>query len=123
LLAAMRLERGQRVASAAGSCASAVLMPSRPADTPPASTLRQNTALDEGGEHVLHQWRQAGAGDIFGLGKEVGGVLLQQAIQRGVFWAVALVVDSNCKLQVQAPEPDGREHPLLADSGSPVERG
>jgi hypothetical protein len=72
----MRLERGQRVAGAAGSCASAVLMPSRPADMPPASTLRQGAALEEGVEHVLHLLRKAGAGGIFGLDKAGSGVLL-----------------------------------------------
>lgn len=89
-------------------------MPSRPADIPPASTLRQGAALDEGVEHVPHQLRQAGAGVIFDLGKECGGVLLQEAISRGVLWVMALVMDSNGELQIQAPEPDGREHPLLA---------
>jgi hypothetical protein len=37
--------------------------------------------------------RQVGAGGGFGLGEEGGGVLLHQAVQRGLFRAVALVVD------------------------------
>ena len=66
------------------------------------------------GSSGVSAWR-----GIFGLGKEGGGVLLHQVVQRGLFWTVALVVDSNCELQTLAPEPDGREHPQMAGRRQP----
>ena len=51
----------------------------------PHSRKASNSALD-----VL---RQVGAGSAFGLGEEGGGVPLHQAVQRGLFRAVALAVD------------------------------
>ena len=37
--------------------------------------------------------RQVGAGSVFGLGEEGRGVLLNQAVQRGLLGAMAVVVD------------------------------
>ena len=37
--------------------------------------------------------RQVCAGSVFGLGEEGRSVLLHKAVQRGLFWAVTLVVD------------------------------
>ena len=55
--------------------------------------VRQDAARQEGLELVLDELRQVGAGGIFGLGKEGRGMLLHQAVQRGLLGAVALVVD------------------------------
>ena len=44
----------------------------------------------------LDEVRQVGAGSVFGLGEESRGVLLHQSVQRGLFRAVALVVDKGC---------------------------
>ena len=51
----------------------------------------QDAAFEEGVELVPHKLRQVGAGS--GLRDEGRGVLLHQAVQRGVFGAVTLVVD------------------------------
>ena len=53
----------------------------------------QDAAFEEGVELIFDELRQVGAGGVFSLGKEGRGVLLDQAVQRGLFWAVALVVD------------------------------
>ena len=53
----------------------------------------QDAALQEGVELVLHKLRQVGAGCGLGLLEESRGVLLHQAVQRGLFGALALVVD------------------------------
>ena len=55
--------------------------------------MRQDAALQEGVELVLDELRQVGAGSVFGLGEEGRRVLQYQAVQRGLFRAVALVVD------------------------------
>ena len=55
--------------------------------------MRQDAALQEGVELVLDELRQVGAGSDFGLGEECRGVLLHQAVQRGLLGAVKLVVD------------------------------
>ena len=55
--------------------------------------MRQDAAFEESVELVFDELRQAGAGSVFGLGEEGCGVLLHQAVQRGLLWAVALVVD------------------------------
>ena len=55
--------------------------------------VRQDAALQKRVELVLDELRQVGAGSVFGLGKESRGVLLHQAVQRGLFRAVALVVN------------------------------
>ena len=38
---------------------------------------------------------QLGPGAGFGVGNEAGRVLLHQAVQRSVLWAIALVVDRD----------------------------
>ena len=55
--------------------------------------MRQDAAFKEGVELVFDELRQLGAGSVFGLGEEGRCVLLHQAVQRGLFRAVALVVD------------------------------
>ena len=44
-------------------------------------------------ERVLDELRQVCAGCVFGLSEEGRSVLLHQAVQRGLFRAVAFVVD------------------------------
>ena len=44
----------------------------------------QDAAFEEGVELVLHELRQVGADGSFGLGDEGRGVLLHQAVQRGL---------------------------------------
>ena len=58
-------------------------------------TVGQDAALPEGVELVLHQLRQVGTGSAYGLGEEGCGVLLQQAVQRGMLRTTALVVDKG----------------------------
>ena len=53
----------------------------------------QDPARQEGVELILDELRQVGTGRVIGPGEEGRGVLLHQAIQRGLFRAVALVVD------------------------------
>ena len=53
----------------------------------------QDAAFEEGVELVLDELRQVGSGGSFGLGDEGRGVLLHQAVQRGLLRAVTLVVD------------------------------
>jgi len=53
----------------------------------------QDAAFEEGVELVLDELRQVGPGGHLCLGDEGGGVLLHQAVQRGQFRAVTLVVD------------------------------
>ena len=53
----------------------------------------QDAAFQEGLELVFDELRQVGAGSVFGLNKEGRGVLLHQAVQRGLFRAMAFVVD------------------------------
>ena len=55
--------------------------------------LGQDAASQEGVELVFDEVRQVRAGSIFGLGEEVRGVLLHQAVQRALFRAVLLVVN------------------------------
>ena len=55
--------------------------------------VREDAAFEESVELVFDELRQVGAGSVFGLGEEGRGVLLNQAVQRGLFRAVALVVD------------------------------
>ena len=54
--------------------------------------VRQDAALQESVELVFDELRQAGAKGLFGLGEEALGVLLHQAVQRGLLGAVARVV-------------------------------
>ena len=53
----------------------------------------QDAALEEGVELVFDELRQVCAGCVFGLSEERRGVLLHKAVQRGLFRAVAFVVD------------------------------
>jgi len=53
----------------------------------------QDAAFEEGVELVLDELRQAGAGCGLSLLEEGRGVLLHQAVQRGLLGSVALVVD------------------------------
>ena len=57
--------------------------------------VRRDAAFEEGIEPVLDELRQVGAGLGLSLSlrDEGRGVLLHQAVQRGLFRAVALVVD------------------------------
>ena len=55
--------------------------------------MRQDAAIQEGVELVFDELRQVGAGGVLGLGEEGRSVLRHQAVQRGLFRAVALVVD------------------------------
>ena len=49
--------------------------------------------FEEGVELAFHELRKVGAGTVFGLGKECLRVLLTQVVQRGLFQAVALVMN------------------------------
>ena len=55
--------------------------------------MREDAAFEESVELVFDELRQVGAGSVFGLGEEGCGVLLHQAVQRGLLRAVTLVVD------------------------------
>ena len=44
----------------------------------------QDASLQEGVELVLDELRQVGSGGLFGLGEERRGMLLHQAVQRGL---------------------------------------
>ena len=59
---------------------------------PTSKVAYEDAALQEGVELVLHKLRQLGAGCGLGLLEESRGVLLHQAVQRGLFGAVALAV-------------------------------
>ena len=63
------------------------------AATQPQEAVGQDAALEEGVELVFDELRQVRAGRGFGLGEEGRGVLLHQAVQRGLLWAVAIVVN------------------------------
>jgi len=64
----------------------------------------QDATLQERVELVFDELGQASAKGLFGLGEEALGVLLHQALQRGLLGAVALVVD----LGAIAMRPAGR---------------
>ena len=53
----------------------------------------QDAAFEEGVELVFDELRQVGPGGHLCLGDEGGGVLLHQAVQRGLLRAAALVVE------------------------------
>ena len=55
--------------------------------------MRQDAALKKGLELVLQELRQAGARAGVDLGEEGRGVLLHQAVKRGLLGAVALAVN------------------------------
>jgi hypothetical protein len=52
----------------------------------------QDAAFEEGVELTLDELQQVGASSCFGLREESRGMLLHEAVQRCLFWAVALVV-------------------------------
>ena len=78
----------------------------------PQEAMRQDAALQESVELVLHELRQSGAGGGVDLGEEALGVLLHQAVQRGLLGAVALVVDRGATLRPMGLPTDGL-HALL----------
>jgi hypothetical protein len=53
----------------------------------------KDAAFEEGVELIFDELRQVGACSVFGLRDEGRGVLLNQAVQRGLLGAVPLVVD------------------------------
>ena len=55
--------------------------------------LRQDAAFEERVELVLDELRQVGAGRVFSFSEERRRVLLNQAVQRDLPWAMAVVVD------------------------------
>ena len=57
--------------------------------------VSEDAAFEAGVELVLDELRQVGAGRGFGLGEEGRAMLLHQAVQRGLLWAVALAVDRD----------------------------
>ena len=59
----------------------------------PQEAVGQDAAAEEGVELVLHKLRHAGAGCGLSLLEEGRGVVLHQAVQRGLLGSVALVVD------------------------------
>ncbi len=59
----------------------------------PQEIVHQDAAFHERIELVFDELRQAGAGGLFSPGEEALGVLLHQAVQRGLLGSVALVVD------------------------------
>jgi hypothetical protein len=58
-------------------------------------TVGQDAAFEECVELVLDEQRQVCAGSVFGLSDERCGLLLHKAVQRGLFRAVAFVVDQG----------------------------
>jgi len=69
--------------------------------------MGQDAAFEEGVEPILDELRQVGAGSVFGLGEEGHGVFLHQAVQRGLFRAVALVMDLGAIRRPLALPADG----------------
>jgi hypothetical protein len=59
----------------------------------PQEAVGQDAAFQEGVELVLDEPGQLGAGAGLGVGDEAGGVLLHQAVKRGLLGAVAFVVE------------------------------
>ena len=55
--------------------------------------MGQNAAVEKGLKFVPHKLQQVGARCSLGLIEEGGGVLLDQAVQRGLRRSVALAVD------------------------------
>ena len=55
--------------------------------------MGQTAADEEGLELVRDERRQVGADSVFGLGEEGRGMLLNQAVPRGLRWAVAVVIN------------------------------
>ena len=84
----------------------------------PQEAVGQDAALQKSVELVLDELRQVGPGGGFGLGEEGRGVLLHQAVQRGLLGAVALVVNGGT-LRYQGGS-TGSLHALLTP-GRPAE--
>ena len=59
----------------------------------PQEAVGQDAAFEEGVELFFDELRQVGAGSVFGLRDEGRGVLLHQAVQRGLLRAVTLALD------------------------------
>jgi len=59
---------------------------------PARTTVCQDAAFEVRVELVFDELRQASTGGLFGLDEEALGVLLHQAVQRGLLRSVALVV-------------------------------
>ena len=73
--------------------------------------MGQVAAFEEGVKLVLDELRQAGAGLC--LRDEGRGVLLHQAVQRGLFRAVALVVNRHANGRTVGLPADGLHDGLL----------
>jgi len=58
----------------------------------PQEAVGQDAAFDEGVELVLDEARQLRFGVGLGAGDEAGRMVLHQAVQHGLLWAVAFVV-------------------------------
>jgi hypothetical protein len=67
----------------------------------------QDAALKERVELVFDELRQVGACSVFGLDDEGRGVLPHQAVQRGLFRAVALLVDRSASRRPLGLPADG----------------
>ena len=85
------------------------------AATQPQETMRQDAALKKGLELVRHELRQAGGRSGVDLGEEGRGVLLHQAVKRGLLGAVALVVNRGAIGRPVGLPTDGL-HALLTSS-------
>ena len=79
----------------------------------PQEAVRQDAALQKGVELVLDELGQARIRGCLDLGEEGCGVLLHQAVQRGLLGAVALVVDRGATLRPVGLPTDGL-HALLS---------
>jgi hypothetical protein len=73
----------------------------------------QDPAFEEGVELVFDELRQVCAGRVFGLSEERRGVLLHKAVQRGLFRAVAFLVDRGAVRRPPGLPADGLRARLL----------
>ena len=78
----------------------------------PQEAVGEDAAFEESVEVVLDELWQAGSGGGFDLSEEGRGVLLHQAVQRGLFRAVTLVVEPGTRWR-PAGWPTGGLHVLL----------
>ena len=81
----------------------------------PQKAVSQDAAFEEGVELVFDELRKVGACSVFGLGEEGRGVLLHQAVQRGLLGAVAHVVNGGT-VRYQCGSP-GSLHALPLPAG------
>jgi len=72
---------------------SSAVFPAHGPAAQPQDAVGRDAALEEGVKLVLDELRQAGASGLFGLGEEGLGMLLQQALKRGLLGAVARAMD------------------------------